>query len=250
MECTILTWIIFCHNYSFGSFNTGLTDSTGVATVTVTGITTDTTFTATYSNVTATCTVTVAPTYLFYDSCATDNTSQYTNFYEIWASQSTIRTSLSFDTDHYILSNSNMSFSACCLPVQTGLDDWKLTAKIRLLTNSSNKGGGVGVATQKEKGIAIFQPNGTTSHLLLNNYVGAITSNVAVSNLSTSDYNLFELVKDGTSLTWKIYDANGTQRFTKQVTISESTYYPNSIPCISIAQSDSIYVKEIKLEAL
>lgn len=42
-----------------------------MATVTVTGITTDTTFTATYSNVTATCTVTVAPTYLFYDSGVT-----------------------------------------------------------------------------------------------------------------------------------------------------------------------------------
>lgn len=49
-----------------------------MATVTVTGITTDTTFTATYSNVTATCTVTVAPTYLFYDSGVTG--TKNTNF--------------------------------------------------------------------------------------------------------------------------------------------------------------------------
>ena len=189
-------------------------------------------------------------TTIFEDDCSTDKTSQYTNFYEIWASQSTIRTSLTFDTDHYVLSNTNRSFSACCLPVQTGLDDWKLTAKIRLLTNSSNKGGGVGVATQKEKGIAIFQPNGTTSHLLLNNYVGAITSNVSVSNLSTTDYNTFELVKEGTDLSFKVYNSSNTEVFTKDVTISDSTYYPNCVPCISVGQSDSVYIKDIKLESL
>ena len=210
----------------------------------------ETSFTATYSNVSDTCTVTVGPSYLFYDSCATNNTSQYTNFYEMWDSKTTVNTSVSFDTDHYVLSNTNASFSTMCLPVTAGLDDWVLTAKIRLRTNSADKGGGVGVATQKAKGIAIFQPNGTSKHLILNNYNGAVTSNVAVSNLSTSDYNTFELTKDGTSLTFKIYDANNTQRFSKQVTISESTYYPNSIPCISIAKSDSIYVKEIKLESL
>ena len=232
-----------------GGSGTGTTNSSGVATINVTGITANGTLTASFSGATATASVTYQQ-YIFYDSCASDNTSQYTNFYEIWASQSTIRTSLTFDTDHYVLSNSNGSFSAVCLPVTAGLDDWKLTAKIRLLTNSSNKGGGVGVVTQKEKGIAIFQPNGTTSHLLLNNYVGAITSNVSVSNLSTSDYNTFELTKEGASLTFKIYDANNTQRFSKEVTISESTYYPNCIPCISVGQSDSVYVKEIKVESL
>lgn len=49
----------------FVSFNTGLTDSTGVATVTV-SVSAETTFTASYSNVSATCTV-VVQSYLFYD---------------------------------------------------------------------------------------------------------------------------------------------------------------------------------------
>ena len=236
--------------FNFFSFNSCITNSSGVGTVTVSNVASETTFTASYQGVTTTCTVTVGPSYLFYDSCATNNTSQYTKFYEIWGETNSVNTALTFDTDHYVLKNNNASFSTCCLPVTAGLDDWVLTAKIRLQTNSADKGGGVGVATQKAKGIAIFQPNGTSKHLILNNYNGAVTSNVAVSNLSTSDYNTFELTKDGTSLTFKIYDANNTQRFSKQVTISESTYYPNSIPCISIAKSDSIYVKEIKLESL
>ena len=208
-----------------------------------------TTFTASYSNVSANCTVNV-PSYLFYDACSTDNTSQYTNFYEIWGATSTVHTSLSFDTDHYVLTNSNSSFSTVCLPVSAGLDDWKLTAKIRLLTNSTDKGGGVGVATKREKGLAIFQPNGTSKHLILNNYQGAVSSNVAVSNLSTSDYNIFEVIRSGQSLTFSIYDATGTQRFTKQITVATNTDYSNCIPCISIAKSDIIYVKEIKLESL
>ena len=210
----------------------------------------ETSFTATYSNVSDTCTVTVGPSYLFYDSCATNNTSQYTNFYEMWDSKTTVNTSVSFDTDHYVLTNSNQSFSTMCLPVTAGLDKWKLTAKIKLLTNSTDKGGGVGVATQKEKGIALYQPNGTSKHLILNNYAGAVTINVAVSNLSKSNYNNFELTKNGNTLVWTVYDANNTQRFTKTVTISSNTYYNSCIPCISVAKSDSVHIKEIKLEAL
>ena len=234
---------------SDSSLYTGITNNNGIAQVTVSNISGTVSFTCSYSNVSAQCTVT-AQTYLFYDACSTDNTSQYTNFYEIWASTNNINTTLTFDTDHYVLTNSNTSFSTVCLPVSAGLDNLKLTAKIRLLTNSTNKGGGVGVATKKEKGLAIFQPNGTSKHLILNNYQGAISSNVAVNNLSTNDYNTFELIKSGQSLTFSIYDANGTQRFTKQITVATNTDYSNCIPCISIAQSDSVYIKEIKLEPI
>ena len=239
-------FFLFCF---FCSLCTGITNQYGVAEFSLTGLSTSATYTCSYSNVSDTCTVTVQ-TYLFYDDCSTDNTSQYANFYEIWGATSTVNTSLSFDTDHYVLTNSNASFSAVCLPVSAGLDNLKLTAKIRLLTNSSNKGGGVGVATKREKGLAIFQPNGTTKHFILNNYAGQIASNVSVSNLSTNDYNTFELIKSGQSLTFSIYDANGTQRFTKQITVSTNTDYSNCIPCINVAKSDSVYIKEIKLESL
>jgi len=193
-------------------------------------------------------------TTLFEDSCATNQTSQYTNFYEIWASSSTVNTSLSFDTDHYVLTNSNANFSTCCLPVQAGLDNWKLTAKIRAVSSSSDKGGGVGIAQAQEKGVGLFQPNSTsTKHLLLYNpniTGGGISSNIAVSNLTTNDYNTYELSKEGTTLTFKIYNSSDTEVFSKVVTIADSTYLTSAYPALSIAKSDSIYVKEIKLESL
>ena len=57
---------------SDSSSYTGLTNSSGVATVTVSGLTADTTFTCSYSNVSDTCTVTM-PSYLFYDGGVTGN---------------------------------------------------------------------------------------------------------------------------------------------------------------------------------
>ena len=56
---------------SDSSLYTGLTDSTGVASVTVTGLTATATFTCSYQGVSDTCTVTVDPSYLFYDSGVT-----------------------------------------------------------------------------------------------------------------------------------------------------------------------------------
>ena len=61
---------------SDGSVYNGITNSQGIASVTVSNVSTATTFTASYSNVSATCTVTVQ-TYLFYDACDTDNTNLY-----------------------------------------------------------------------------------------------------------------------------------------------------------------------------
>ena len=237
---------------SDSSLYTGLTNSNGIAEVTVTGVSGTVTFTGSYSNVSAQCTVT-GQTYLFYDSCASDNTSQYTNFYEIWDS-TTVNASLSFDTDHYVLTNSKSSYATVCLPVTAGLDDWVLTAKIRAVSSSSDKGGGVAIAQDKEKGVGLFQPNSkTTKHLILYNpnmTGGYVASNVAVSNLTTNDYNTYELTKDGTSLTFKIYNASGTQVFSKVVTIQNSSYLTSAYPSISIAKSNSVYVKEIKLESL
>ena len=56
----------------FASFFSGITNSNGIAEVIVSNISSDTTFTATYSNVSDSCTVTVS-TILFYDDCTSDS---------------------------------------------------------------------------------------------------------------------------------------------------------------------------------
>lgn len=63
----------------FSSFSSCITNSSGVGSVTVSGISAETTFTATYSNVSDTCTVT-AISYLFYDGGVTGSVNtNYTN---------------------------------------------------------------------------------------------------------------------------------------------------------------------------
>lgn len=64
---------------SDSSLYTGITDSTGVATVTVTGVSAETTFTASYLTTTATCTVTVQTETILWQP-ALDGTDTYTNY--------------------------------------------------------------------------------------------------------------------------------------------------------------------------
>ena len=61
---------------SDSSLYTGITNSSGIASVTVNNISSQTTFTATYSNVSTQCTVTVSNV-LFYDDATTDKSSNY-----------------------------------------------------------------------------------------------------------------------------------------------------------------------------
>lgn len=62
---------------SDGSVYNGITNSQGIASVTVSNVSTATTFTASYSNVSDTCTVTVT-SYLFYDAC--DSATTLSNY--------------------------------------------------------------------------------------------------------------------------------------------------------------------------
>lgn len=78
LECTLLVDGVALSGASVtvtgsdGSVYNGITNSQGIASVTVSNVSTATTFTATYSNVSDTCTVTVQ-TYLFYDGGVTGN---------------------------------------------------------------------------------------------------------------------------------------------------------------------------------
>lgn len=75
MECTIFTWVFYLDHTSnkvfanvfFVSFNSGITNSSGTASITVSNISSETTFTASYGGATATCTVTTQ-TIIFDDS--------------------------------------------------------------------------------------------------------------------------------------------------------------------------------------
>ena len=89
---------------SDSSSYTCTTDSNGEATVTVTNVTGTVTYTATYGNYSATCTVT-ASSYLFYDDCSADNTSQYGTKHYLKVSSASV--SLTYNSDGYYTVNTN-----------------------------------------------------------------------------------------------------------------------------------------------
>ena len=96
---------------SDSSLYTGITDSTGVASVVVTGLNSTTTFTCSHSNVSDICTVIVQEIYIINDDASTDNTST------LFASSIPLRNSgtgsVAYNSGHYyVITNTKSSAEA------------------------------------------------------------------------------------------------------------------------------------------
>lgn len=202
----------------FISFNTGITDNTGVATVTVT-CSADITLTATYSNVSSTCSVIYGSSYLFYDDCSINNTSQYGNYIVVRSPSSG---SLAFNTDHYILSGSGSNSGGYAIP-NVHQDYVSFRVKFKLTQgNAYNQfmlGVCDGTSYNNTKGIRVrgdklFQKynftNGTESESTIYTH----------STGYTDAYYYAEIIKQGTSLTMKLYNNALTQLASSTQTIS------------------------------
>ena len=239
----------------FSSFFSGITNNNGVATVTVTGISATTTFTCTYSNVSDTCSV-VATSYIFYDDCSVDNTSNWSssNAYAYWESGPGNAYTLTFDTDHYVFSHSVGSFLGLQLPnLSTSLDDYVLTADILANGTGTDYGGGLGILQETEKGIGMVQPNSTSGkHTYLYNPAsrqGSVISQTTTSNYVVGDYHTHRLTKQGTTVKYEILH-NGTVIFTNTKTSIATNLATQSIPCICVGRWDTAKFKNIKIESV
>ena len=236
---------------SDSSLYTGITDSSGVATVTVT-VNSDTTFTASYSNVSATCTVTV-PTYLFYDDCSTDKTSQYGSSVSLDGKSTT--ESLSFSTDHYILSGSGSGFAGFIIP-NVNQDNVKARIKFKL-TQTSNAAynqfgfgvGNVGAVTTSN-GLRIRNDKKFQQF----NFTNGAESEGDVYTHGTnysSNYFYAELIKQGTSLTIKLYDKDLNQLATNTRTITNYSNPQYMFYNLSVrGTSYATHIQEILVESL
>lgn len=243
MECTILTWIIFCHNYSFGSFNTGITDSTGKATVTV-SVSATTTFTCSYSNVTDTCTVT-AQSYLFYDAC--DSSAGLTNYGQVVPISSETTTSyLSYDsTQNAYDVRANGNWGVIPISVLNGEDDYKITGEFK--TRSSNNA---------SQGGFLFRAENSTDFVVFRMYGSSCNSNINDSNQQSigsvsanSKWYKFEVTKEGTSFEVTVTDIDaGTVVGTQSRTVSFDTYYVGFQ--VVAGSSYGSYVREVKVVSL
>lgn len=246
MECTILTWIIFCHNYSFGSFNTGITNSSGVAEVTVTGVSGTVTFTCTYSNVSAQCTVT-AQTYLFFDDCSTDRSNEYSRI----ASRG--NATITYDNNGYYILQEISSNQDCgfLIPAIVVGSDVKISAKVNHQT-SGNLQSGVGFYNNST-GMSwcgrIVRVNNTIS---LNREYN--DSSQGSTSLSTSN-NVWYLIEmeytNNSAIGFKVYSNDGT--LLKSITGTQSDLSTNNnSPYLRLSRDSGsiIWIKDIKVESL
>ena len=140
---------------SDSSLYTGITNSSGIAQVTVTNVTGTATFTATYQNVNDTCTVN-GISYLFYDAC--DSSAGLSNYGSShWLKVNTASITLSYDSTknaYKMLSSGTDGFADIPIPSLDGKNNYYIEAEF--YTTDTTTGG--------QPGLAIYSAADTTGN--------------------------------------------------------------------------------------
>ena len=220
-----------------GSLSTGLTNSEGIASVTVTGITADTTFTCSYSNVTDNCTVTAGPSYIINDDATTDNRST------LFGSSISLRNSGTASVDYdsstpcYVIKNTKANAEAFLpFPALEGI-----TSSFKMTTDSQSTGTDVcgialyyyidnnnwGGVKEEGKGMWISSKTGGT-FTETNKYNNSTYQNLRIKNEFIYDANAGTLTinrydKDNPSTIFKTFTMNIPVTITNSVKWGTST---------------------------
>ena len=221
---------------SDSSLYTGITNNEGITTVTV-SVSTETTFTATYNNVTDTCTVTVGPSYIINDDATTDNRST------LFGSSISLRSSGTGSVDYdsstpcYVIKNTIANAEAFLpFPALEGI-----TSSFKMTTESQSTGTNVcGIALYyyidnnnwggvKEEGQGMWistKTNGTFTET--NKYSNTTYKNLRIKNEFIYDANAGTLTinrydKDNPSTIFKTFTMNIPVTITNSVKWGTST---------------------------
>ena len=230
------------------SFNTGTTNSLGIATVTVSNISSETTFTASYSNVTAQCTVTVQ-SYLFYDDCSSSSRlTEYGNYVSLFSTSG--NGTLTYDSTenayNFAKTTNRDAFTGFKLPI-TATDKIKITCKAKLTSTSPYNQFGIGVQESTSKYEFIRIRGDKYFDGFKNNTNSSIGTNTNVASFNSAYYYL-EISYDGSSRVAKVY--NSSMSLVKEWNISVQTYTNPSYYIAMNTNSTNEYIKEIKVESL
>ena len=223
-----------------------ITNTNGVAIFNVTGVSSDVTFTATYMNATATCTV---KGLLFYDDCSSDQTSQYGNNVILQGSGGA---TLTFDTDHYVMSKTSNSdsFIGFLIPSIQDDDNIRVTFKMKLTRNSAYNQFGLWIKdndnTSKYELMRLWGTNKLNA--FINNSSSAYLDMNANTNI-TQSYYYFVIDINGSSRIFNIYDENGNSILSNQTATSQSYTHMEYYICMNTNSTECL-IKEIKVEPL
>ena len=239
---------------SDGSVYNGITNSQGLAEITVSNITGTVTFTASYSNVTDTCTVTVS-SYLFYDDCSADLTSQYADVTISSSSNSILKSYDSTENAYKVYGSGGDAFRALLIPNIRGLDNIRISLRAKLASTSAYNQLFIGVSdsitqTSKPYTADMCRIRGDNRSDCVYN-----DSEVSGSGASTNVRNKYVTLlmeKTGTTITMKVYDTDGTTLL-RTYTYNSVNNYTNPYYWFGINTrntSDIKYIKEIKVEPI
>ena len=241
---------------SDGSVYNGITNSQGIASVTVSNVSTATTFTASYSNVSDTCTVTVQ-NYLFYDACDTDNT----NLYDTTTNYSNSRLTFdSINSCYTMQRTSGTGMASLWIKNLTVTDQIKITADMKLATTSTviSQGGPIIMNSAKNKGFLTMIEgyrvgDGEYSLGTTNSPNSHGTKIIADQKLGLDARNYwftYELIIDGSSVELNIYNGS-TLIKTGTITSSQLDSTGNIVGLLmSYGSGAKISVKNIKVEPI
>ena len=241
---------------SDSSLYTGITNSNGIAEVTVTGVSGTVTFTCTYSNVTDTCTV-ESSQYLFYDECTSaDGLSNYGNSVYVKNTSSTL--TLSYDSGmnaYKVVGNNIDGYAKIPIPALDGKDGFYIEAEFFSSYNN----------TKHQSGICVYDTNASAGNSIwardianinrcgwlktVNGTDSGEAGNSQKSNLPVYNnwYKLrFEI--NGTTATAKWMKTDDTLIYSYSYTIP--SYNSNSIGLQFLAWANPYYVRNIKAESL
>jgi len=242
---------------SDSSLYTGITDSSGVATVTV-SVSAETTFTASYSNVSDTATVTVGSAYLFYDDCTSDRSSEYANA-SIQASSRTNYLPLTYNSNGYytIKATSNEgNHYAKWITALDGKDNLKFTCEVSTNTFNGTNRFGIIIGDVNDfkseryhianKKLEHLKQIGTTNETVIDSHTLSLTANT---------WYKMEYIVEGTSFTFTISDMNDNVLHTNTGTfdssvITSSTTKQYGLYYLNYGSSYQKMFRNIKAESL
>lgn len=234
---------------------TATTNSSGVASFSVMGISASTVFTATYQGATATCTVTVQ-SYLFYDIPNSDRSSEYTNA-SIQTSSKTNYLPLTYNSNGYYIikaTSNEGNHYAKWITALDGLDNIRFSCEVSTNSFSGTNRFGIIIGDANDYKSERYQiSNKTLEHLKQSGTETVIDSHTL--SLTANAWYKMEYIVQGTSFTFTISDMNDTVLYTNTGTfnssvITSSTTKQYGLYYLNYGSSYQKMFRNIKAESL
>ena len=220
-------------------------------------ISSQTTFTASYSNVTAQCTVTVQ-SYLFYDDCS--SSTGLTNYTFQAIESGTCTGTIEYDStmNAYKMTSTSGGVKMWCINDLNGLTQFKLTLELYLPNsnvNDSAVSAEVATSTQSSVGLYIEKSSTKLHYHRFKNSAWQENMVLSQSGGSKDTWLKVEMTINGTSLNTKVWNGD-TQLVNSNYTLTNtsSDYNTDSYrrygPGVGWANTAVGYVRNIKAEPL